>query len=1214
MKQPKQRVQDGDGGDGDTHDDTEKNEYGLKDLARLPMLEQVHRLFHAIKKNYPYKETNAWKSLPLDQKKAMLEYIRTKRSQRSTETVAPSSATKRRAASATASATATAAKASSADEAASKAAAAPPAVAAQRDPYLQMLQKRSIRTIPTTHAAAAGSSHPNTSYVGAAEVAQYAETLNKKKVRARWKVIDAEFYDQPCACGQKHQPRDGAKALLFNTVRAMMNTFGDCSQPCATAVDEVQSTVGKHIRKQLGTSKPNEVMESTCLRALVEIFSEEAVYYGRWREFRGETKHEASELEDVEEEELAEELDLFAVDEANEVFNDAFLERIKFADDRTKGMDWSIYDMFAKGRKVNFMHNKGLQFRQWLRLGQCSRASLEFMNFVAYHNIGLLVEQAIKNRTGGTLQLQEKPLFVADIISATSALSPKPALKKTESIDPDEDASTPPSKKARTLSDDRTQQTAEILSKREKIESTDDAVPRVEARLVAVTEAISAKSGIVEDDDYPNDSDQVGDLDIRTSSMTSQSPFMVRQAERAHFTSLSPIEEMRLVQNELRAKAASQLTSEKALLHQSFHSLITTRDVLKKLKNRSFFKVRPNEGSVNIAADERPLACDMDELTPAEALKFVETVSKKEIMMVRKQIEYEESNLPPYIISPHGKFRLRWDVLSVLLISYNAVLIPFQISFGETDDGLENFQRFVDAFCISDIVVNFVSAYEENGRIHADVRTIARRYLRTWFIFDLVSSFPIYVNPSNYSRVPQLTRLFRLFRLLRLFRMLAILRILNRLEYALLLRSTVSSLVKFTFLVCFTSHWLSCFFFLISADDDEGWVAKMHMIDQSVYAKYVTAFYWAIMTMTTVGFGDVHPWTTNERVFAIGAMVIGAWIFAYGITNVVAMVANLNAADTQFQLKMDELNDYMEARELPVQLRYEIREFFFNARVSAESKLMNEGKILAELSALLRSKIAFAINDTMLNKMPFFIGADHNFLMELALSMRMVCFPPMEEVILEGEIGEEMFFIFRGVVEVLKGDVQLGLLTEKQYFGEMAILNQNCLRTATVRTLCFCELRMLTREKFLIALSHFPSMKQRIARIVEKRTKRGPGQPTAPPSTSSSTRKDSLRHVEMVSGLDKMAASLADHMDAETVKEITTPTPETTLNRISQLNSNYSSSLRSIAVETDVDRIQTRMHTVLQQQERLASLMDSIEDNIRELAQRKQRQPGFGPT
>lgn len=339
---------------------------------------------------------------------------------------------------------------------------------------------------------------------------------------------------------------------------------------------------------------------------------------------------------------------------------------------------------------------------------------------------------------------------------------------------------------------------------------------------------------------------------------------------------------------------------------------------------------------------------------------------------------------------------------------------------------------------------------------------------------------------------------------------------------------------------------------------------------------------------------------TPERVFAITAMLVGAWIFAYGITNVVAMVGNLNAADGVFYLKMDELNDYMEARQLPVQLRFEIREFFFNARMSTESKLSNEPRILGELSALLRSKIAFAINDSVLSKMPFFIGADHNFLMELALSMRMVCFPPMEEVILEGEIGEEMFFIFRGVVEIVKEGVQLGLLGQKQYFGEMAILNQNCLRTATVRTLCFCELRMLTREKFLIALAHYPAMKQRIAKIVEKRTRRTPSSASsAVPERPSGCRTSSS------AALDKIADTLPATLDEKTTRELAKAAPETTLHRINQLNAGYSGSFRNLAAEGDLETIQTKLNELLQRQDTLSALIESVEE--RAVVERQQK-------
>src|SRR5690242_7164787 len=56
-------------------------------------------------------------------------------------------------------------------------------------------------------------------------------------------------------------------------------------------------------------------------------------------------------------------------------------------------------------------------------------------------------------------------------------------------------------------------------------------------------------------------------------------------------------------------------------------------------------------------------------MATAEALDFVEAASRNENVIFRKKQEYEDSSVPFYLISPHGKFRLRWDILSVLLIS-----------------------------------------------------------------------------------------------------------------------------------------------------------------------------------------------------------------------------------------------------------------------------------------------------------------------------------------------------------------------------------------------------------------------------------------------------------------------------------------------------------------------------------------------------------------
>lgn len=44
--------------------------------------------------------------------------------------------------------------------------------------------------------------------------------------------------------------------------------------------------------------------------------------------------------------------------------------------------------------------------------------------------------------------------------------------------------------------------------------------------------------------------------------------------------------------------------------------------------------------------------------------------------------------------------------------------------------------------------------------------------------------------------------------------------------------------------------------------------------------KYITALYFTMTCMTSVGFGNVSPDTDNEKLFTIGMMVIGGKIFS----------------------------------------------------------------------------------------------------------------------------------------------------------------------------------------------------------------------------------------------------------------------------------------------------------------------------------------------
>ena len=94
-------------------------------------------------------------------------------------------------------------------------------------------------------------------------------------------------------------------------------------------------------------------------------------------------------------------------------------------------------------------------------------------------------------------------------------------------------------------------------------------------------------------------------------------------------------------------------------------------------------------------------------------------------------------------------------------------------------------------------------------------------------------------------------------------------------------------------------------------------------------------------------------------------------------------------------------------------------------------------------SPALASQVAREVNQQILQEMPFFVGADVNLTLDMALNMESTFYAAFEEVVIEGEEADAMYFIVAGSVEVLinvDGGKQLRVATLKQhqYFGELA--------------------------------------------------------------------------------------------------------------------------------------------------------------------------------
>ena len=113
------------------------------------------------------------------------------------------------------------------------------------------------------------------------------------------------------------------------------------------------------------------------------------------------------------------------------------------------------------------------------------------------------------------------------------------------------------------------------------------------------------------------------------------------------------------------------------------------------------------------------------------------------------------------VIDPTSKAYQRWDLMTFATLCFTAVVTPAEVAFVNTPSVNVLFfvNRFVDAIFIVDLFLNFFVAYldDERGNILIKNRMlISQKYLKSWFVVDLLSAIPFDV-VSDQSGVAMLS-------------------------------------------------------------------------------------------------------------------------------------------------------------------------------------------------------------------------------------------------------------------------------------------------------------------------------------------------------------------------------------------------------------------------------------------------------------------------
>lgn len=322
---------------------------------------------------------------------------------------------------------------------------------------------------------------------------------------------------------------------------------------------------------------------------------------------------------------------------------------------------------------------------------------------------------------------------------------------------------------------------------------------------------------------------------------------------------------------------------------------------------------------------------------------------------------------------------------------------------------LEVFEIFsVAIFTVEYFLRIWAAAEFPLARGDSDWKTRLKFAVRPLPLIDLLAIAPFYLS-FLFVMDLRVLRILRLFRLLKLARyspsMQALVAVLNNERRALF-----GALLLMICLLLFASTGI---YFL------------EHKAQPEVFGSVPAAMWWAIATLTTVGYGDVVPVTTPGKIFGAIIMLFGLGMFA-----------------------------------LPIGI--------IATGFSQES-----------------SRREFVVSMSLVANVPMFSKLEASEIALLLPALNSSTYTPGELILHAGDIAEAMYFIASGRVEVetSRGPV---FLSEGEHFGEAALMEHRA-RSRTVRADTKCRVLILAARDFYRLIAGRPELLELIRETAKAR-------------------------------------------------------------------------------------------------------------------------------
>jgi hypothetical protein len=219
--------------------------------------------------------------------------------------------------------------------------------------------------------------------------------------------------------------------------------------------------------------------------------------------------------------------------------------------------------------------------------------------------------------------------------------------------------------------------------------------------------------------------------------------------------------------------------------------------------------------------------------------------------------------------------------------------------------------------------------------------------------------------------------------------------------------------------------------------------------------QYLSAFYFAIVTVTGVGYGDILPETGEEKKFVVGAIMFGAFLYAYIIGDFSNLLKNLSQERDKFDEKMRSVNDLLGYIDVDPATRMKVQNFYDFKFLSKEGS----ASIIDELPTAIQTELIQQKYSSLIEKVPFFATLQTSAVVDLCRAMVPFTVSPGDFILEKGEWNQELLILSKGTARTpgKDGNGNFTTFDVGAFWGEMQFLGLTQQRSTSVVADLYCE-------------------------------------------------------------------------------------------------------------------------------------------------------------